>query len=300
MIGTRAEARFPLWSMALLTAIGLHAGLAWWAGQTPPPPPGTAQAPGSGGVLIGLGPVGGAAGAPEAPAETPPTEEPPAEVVAAPEPQPVEPEPVPEPEPEPEPVPLEPEPVPVEPEPVPEPVPEVAQPVRKPPPPKRPEPERPKPETVQPKPTETAAKPAAPAASSAQSSAAEAAAQPAPGPRAATGASQGPTRGAGTSAAGGGTPNASYLSHLQLWLEKNKEYPRMARMRRQEGTALLRFTIDRSGRVLSHAVVQGSGHTLLDDAVEEMIRRASPMPPLPADYGSDTLTLTVPVKFSLR
>ncbi len=97
----------------------------------------------------------------------------------------------------------------------------------------------------------------------------------------------------------GGTAT-DYTSRLRAWLERHKEYPRRARLRRQEGTATLRFVVDGRGRVLSHSIDRGSGYDLLDEAVEEMIVRAQPLPAPPLAGGLDRMEITVPVQFVLR
>ena len=108
--------------------------------------------------------------------------------------------------------------------------------------------------------------------------------------------------GSAEATAAGGLPGASadYLSLLQAWLARHKEYPRRSRMRRQEGTALLRFVMDRDGRVLDFSIQRSSGHPDLDHEVEQMIRRAQPLPPIPADLRQARLELVVPVQFVLR
>ena len=60
------------------------------------------------------------------------------------------------------------------------------------------------------------------------------------------------------------------------------------------------FSIDRQGRLLSHRIESSSGHPVLDQEVKAMLQRASPMPPIPANLGQGTLTITVPISFSLR
>ncbi|MCA1975163.1 MAG: energy transducer TonB, partial [Caenispirillum sp.] len=116
------------------------------------------------------------------------------------------------------------------------------------------------------------------------------------------GASAGAATGSSPATTGGGTPGErrDYLAQVQAWLERHKEYPRSARMRRQEGTVLLQFVLDRSGRVLSHRIVRGSGHDALDAEVDAMIRRASPLPPMPPAMTAQTMDITVPVQFALR
>lgn len=131
--------------------------------------------------------------------------------------------------------------------------------------------------------------------------------------RAAAGARQiepaGPAGGGGGSTTGGadvtgsgGDPGvrAAYMARLQAWLARHKEYPRRARQRRQEGTALLYFAIDRNGRLLGHRLRRSSGHQLLDREVIAMIKRAEPLPRIPAGMNQSRLELVIPVRFVLR
>jgi len=107
--------------------------------------------------------------------------------------------------------------------------------------------------------------------------------------------------GSAESVAGGGMPGASpdYMSRLRAWLEKHKRYPRRARQRRQEGTAMLSFVLDRDGRVVEYAIRESSGHRILDEEVAAMIERAQPLPAFPDDMQRSRLTLVVPVQFYL-
>jgi periplasmic protein TonB len=107
--------------------------------------------------------------------------------------------------------------------------------------------------------------------------------------------------GNGDNAAGGGTPGASpdYMARLRAWLEKHKRYPRSARLRRQEGTAMLSFVIDREGRVMEYSIRESSGHRILDEEVAAMIERAQPLPGFPDDLQRSRLELVVPVQFFL-
>ncbi|KAA2215172.1 energy transducer TonB [Teichococcus oryzae] len=188
---------------------------------------------------------------------------------APPEPTPIPPEPVPAAEPETAPI-LEaelPPPPPAAPPP----------PVQAAPPPPRPAPPRP---VARPSPSSDAPR-RADAAPAPAPSAPSAAAAPAPPGRMAA-------------------PPASYISRLNAALARAKRYPNSARIRRQEGTAVLNFHLDRGGRVLSWQVVRSTGHAELDRAVGEMIERASPLPPPPDDLPGSTVELAVPVNFSLR
>ncbi|EXJ15675.1 energy transducer TonB [Imhoffiella purpurea] len=117
--------------------------------------------------------------------------------------------------------------------------------------------------------------------------------------RSAAPGNQGSGRG-GTAKGSGAASARSYYGTLASWLARHKRYPAQARRRQQQGTVRVTFTIDRQGRLLSHRIVSGSGHTSLDREVEAMLQRASPMPPIPAALGKNRVTITVPISFSLR
>lgn len=63
------------------------------------------------------------------------------------------------------------------------------------------------------------------------------------------------------------------------------------------GTVAVAFKIDRSGKVLSTQVVKSSGNKALDAEAMALTKRASPMPPPPADVTGKTLMLRVPIRF---
>ncbi|RIV76066.1 TonB family protein [Pelagerythrobacter aerophilus] len=88
---------------------------------------------------------------------------------------------------------------------------------------------------------------------------------------------------------------ALLLAHL----EQFRRYPARARAARQEGTAYIRFTMNRAGEVLSATVARKSGHYALDQAALDTLRRAQPLPAIPKDKP-DVLELTIPVEFYLR
>jgi len=89
-----------------------------------------------------------------------------------------------------------------------------------------------------------------------------------------------------------------YRALLSAWLEGHKRYPDAARQRGAEGRAVLRFAIDRSGRVLDFAVAQSTGHSDLDASLEEMMRGAV-LPPFPAGMTQPRIDVSVTIRFSL-
>jgi periplasmic protein TonB len=90
---------------------------------------------------------------------------------------------------------------------------------------------------------------------------------------------------------------ARWQSRLMSHLERRKRYPSAARSNREEGTVYVRFRIDDSGNVLSVSLSRSSGYPTLDNAVLDMVRAASPVPPPPPGVNK---TITAPVRFNIR
>lgn len=105
----------------------------------------------------------------------------------------------------------------------------------------------------------------------------------------------------GAAGGGGGAPGAraDYYALLRAHLERFKQYPRRARLRREEGVVELSLTIGRGGEVLAHDIIASSGFGRLDEAVSRMVADASPLPP-PEQMAELPVTVRVPVDFSLR
>jgi len=63
------------------------------------------------------------------------------------------------------------------------------------------------------------------------------------------------------------------------------------------GTAVVTFTIDRSGRLIESRISASSGKEAVDRAALAMIRNASPYPEPPEDALGDEFPFSVPVDF---
>lgn len=103
-----------------------------------------------------------------------------------------------------------------------------------------------------------------------------------------------------------GSASNSASSTTQTWenrllthLERYKRYPGMAQQRRQEDVVYLRFTMDRSGRVLNWNIERSRGYALLDREVNALIQRASPLPAPPDEVAGASIEMVVPVEFFL-
>jgi protein TonB len=194
---------------------------------------------------------------------------PPAPVAPAP-PPPVIAQPLPPPEPEPPPPP----PLVAEPPPPPAPVAETP-----PPPPPKPEPKpppKPRPRPIQPAEQAMPQLPLPLPAVPSQSQAAQMAALPPPA----------------------AVISPDYRTMLSSWLETHKRYPDAARQRGEEGRAVLRFRVARSGQVIDYAVVSSTGYADLDAAVESMMRGAM-LPAFPATMTQPEIEVSVTIRFGL-
>ncbi len=101
-------------------------------------------------------------------------------------------------------------------------------------------------------------------------------------------------------AANPGPIRTNWQAQLVSQLERYKRYPRIAQEQRQQGTAHLRFTVDRQGRVLSFQLERSSGVALLDEEVLALIQRAQPLPAPPPEVPGDRIQLVVPIQFLIQ
>ena len=83
------------------------------------------------------------------------------------------------------------------------------------------------------------------------------------------------------------------------WLARHKAYPVQEKKAKHQGVVTLEFAIERSGRVLSARVKNGSGYPALDQAALDMVARASPVPAIPDALARERLSLAIPIEFSL-
>ena len=109
----------------------------------------------------------------------------------------------------------------------------------------------------------------------------------------ATGKRQRPTLGGRV-----GNPQ-DYFSLLIAWLNQHKDYPTAVKKKKQQGTVVLAFSIDRSGTVLTSRIQESSGYPLLDQAALDMLARANPLPAMPDSMPRQRLRLAVPIEYSL-
>jgi len=79
-----------------------------------------------------------------------------------------------------------------------------------------------------------------------------------------------------------------------------KRYPVLAQRAGLQDSVMVRFIMDRTGRVLSAEIDKSRGFPLLDSEATALIRRASPLPAPPASMIGDEIQLVAPIRFFLR
>ena len=93
---------------------------------------------------------------------------------------------------------------------------------------------------------------------------------------------------------------AKWHRDLVAHLGRFKRYPATAASRRETGEIVLKFVLDRTGRVTAASVFRSSGSPSLDEAALDMVMRASPLPPPPNEVPGETIELLAPVRFHIR
>ena len=68
-------------------------------------------------------------------------------------------------------------------------------------------------------------------------------------------------------------------------------YPESARRQNQQGSCLIRITVDRNGNVTDVALMESSGYHLLDDEAMHAVRQGATYGPLPRAYPNEYLNI---------
>lgn len=91
-----------------------------------------------------------------------------------------------------------------------------------------------------------------------------------------------------------------FSSRVWSKIEKFKYYPRIARKRGFEGKSTVAFTLGKRGELLEISIKNPSPFKLLDEAALEVVKLASPYPPIPETLNMKSIRLTAPIFFTLE
>ncbi len=84
----------------------------------------------------------------------------------------------------------------------------------------------------------------------------------------------------------------SYMMKLKERIEGIWKYPPEAAMRGIHGDLLIRFTIEKNGRLSDVELLRTSGYRDLDEAAMQALKDGAPYWPLPDEWGRDELPVT--------
>jgi protein TonB len=91
-----------------------------------------------------------------------------------------------------------------------------------------------------------------------------------------------------------------YFAKVMAHLARRKVYPSEAKKARQQGVVTVRFTVNRDGGISGAEIRNSSGYELLDSVTLELLARAAPLPRMPSSMRQDSVTLSLPIEYSLR
>ncbi|MDO3378647.1 energy transducer TonB [Geoalkalibacter halelectricus] len=94
----------------------------------------------------------------------------------------------------------------------------------------------------------------------------------------------------------------AYLLSLPPLIRPHQRYPLPALRAGREGTVIVRFVLERDGRLRESAILESSGDRLLDQAAAAAIERVGHFPAFPTELPEESLPIELPVRFdrSLR
>jgi TonB family protein len=88
---------------------------------------------------------------------------------------------------------------------------------------------------------------------------------------------------------------AAWQLQIVRQLNSKKQYPAAALARREQGTVLILFRLDRQGQLVGSRIARTSGNATLDNAGLALVRQAQPFPPPPPLAH---LLFSVPIRYS--
>ena len=91
-----------------------------------------------------------------------------------------------------------------------------------------------------------------------------------------------------------------YLRKIKRRIDQHWSYPRKAAEQGEEGTTVVKFTINRNGALAESWIITTSGSKTLDQRVIAVIKSAHPYEPLPPNYNLDRMHIVATFICSLQ
>jgi periplasmic protein TonB len=92
----------------------------------------------------------------------------------------------------------------------------------------------------------------------------------------------------------------TWRHEISILLERNKQFPGVARARLEEGVVQLAFSLDREGHVTASRIVKSSGYAALDNETLDLLKRINTFPPPPPGMPASDLDINVPIRFNYK
>jgi TonB family protein len=92
---------------------------------------------------------------------------------------------------------------------------------------------------------------------------------------------------------------ADWRAAFMAWLRQHGYYPRQAAEAGEDGTAVVRFNVDRSGRVSGLQLIGRSGSIWLDAGAQALLRGQT-VPPFPPGTRDDSAEIDLTINYILR
>ena len=92
----------------------------------------------------------------------------------------------------------------------------------------------------------------------------------------------------------------SYKNGLGRTITRNKKYPKLSRVKHEEGKVIVKFFILRNGKMVNLDWVVKSPYERLNEEALDAVKRSAPFPVLPSEYPGKYLEIELPFKFRLN
>lgn len=92
---------------------------------------------------------------------------------------------------------------------------------------------------------------------------------------------------------------APYLTKIKEKIEEIWSYPHKAFERKIEGISTVRFSIDKSGKLVTNRIIKSSGYDVLDREAVSVVRAATPFEPFPQSIVLSRLHILATFRYRL-
>lgn len=95
------------------------------------------------------------------------------------------------------------------------------------------------------------------------------------------------------------SPEAQYLAEIRTMLDSKKEYPIAARRMGHRGRVVVRFVLERDGRVQKAEILQSSASEILNRAARGLIEGLRTIKPFPKEVALTEWAVVVPIEYQM-